>query len=125
MQSDDHQHEAAHQLVDDDPGILPNRRHTVDLRVAEALPAASPSFTSATVSQYRMGLWAPDASGVYEDDEDRPISPQPPDELYQLQVNAPNLPMFSLGTLPFLGDYIDIAGQNFVADPSGTWSFNT
>ena len=112
-------------FIDDDPGILPKRRHTIDLRVAEALPAATPSFTSAMVSQYRMGLWAPDAGGIYNDDENNPISPQPPDKLYQLQVNVPNLPMFSLGTLPFLGDYIDIAGQNFVTDASGNWVFNT
>ncbi|HKF44352.1 MAG TPA: Ig-like domain repeat protein [Thermoanaerobaculia bacterium] len=111
--------------VDDDPTVLPKRRHTIDLRVAEALPAATPVFTSTLVSQYRMGLWAPDASGIYRDDENNPISPQPPDHLYQLQVNAPNLPMFSLGTLPFLGDYIDIAGQNFVTDSAGNWLFNT
>src|SRR5262249_7491421 len=89
-------------FVDDDASILTKRRHTIDLRVANAVPAATPSFTSTSVSQYRMGLWAPDANGVYDDDEDNPISPQPPDHLYQLQVNAPNLPMFSQGTLPFL-----------------------
>jgi len=111
-------------FIDDDPGILPKRRHTIDLRVAEALPAPTPSFTSALVSQYRMGLWGPDSGGIYNDDENKPISPQPPDSLYQLQVNVPNLPMFSLGTLPFLGDYIDIAGQNFLSDSAGNWSFN-
>ncbi len=95
------------------------RRHTIDLRVAEALPAASPVFKSASVSQYRMGLWAPDENDQYRDDENElinPVQPSKPDKLYQLQVNAPNLPMFSLGTLPFLGDYIDIAGQTFVTD---------
>src|SRR5262249_52056909 len=111
--------------IDDDASVLPKRRHTIDLRVAEALPAAAPSFTSTLVSQYRMGLWAPDDSGIFRDDENNPISPQPPDHLYQLQVNAPNLPMFSLGTLPFLGDYIDIAAENFVSDSAGNWSFNT
>ncbi len=112
-------------FIDDDPGVLPKRRHTIDLRVAEALPAGTPSFSSTLVSQYRMGLWTPDSGGVYNDDENQPISPQPPDKLYQLQVNVPNLPMFSLGTLPFLGDYIDIAGQNFVTDSAGHWNFNT
>ena len=29
--------------------------------------------------------------------------------LEQLQVNPPNLPMFKLGTVPFIGDYIDLA----------------
>jgi hypothetical protein len=27
--------------------------------------------------------------------------------LEQLQVNPPNLPMFKLGTVPFIGDYIN------------------
>ncbi len=112
-------------FVDDDASILTQRRHTIDLRVADALPAAAPSFASASVSQYRMGLWAPDANGVYNDDQDNPISPQPPDHVYQLQVNAPNLPMFSQGTVPFLGDYIDIAGQSFLAHTDGTWTYST
>jgi len=113
-------------FIDDDATILTQRRHTIDLRVAEALPAANPAFTSASVSQYRMGLWAPDDDGIFRDDENEEIDSQPPDHLYQLQVNVPNLPMFSLGTVPFLGDYIDVAGQNFVVDPAtGNWSFNT
>jgi hypothetical protein len=112
-------------FIDDDATVLPRRRHTIDLRVAEALPAASPSFTSASVSRYRMGLYGPDALGVFRDDEDQPTPSQPPDSLQQLQVNVPNLPMFALGTVPFLGDYIDIAGQNFVPNGDGTWSFNT
>ena len=112
-------------FIDDNASILTQRRHTVDLRVAEALPSASPVFASASVSQYRMGLFAPDEDGVFRDDEDEPISPQPPDKLYQLQVNALNLPMFSQGTLPFLGDYIDIAGSAFTAKSDGSWIFNT
>jgi hypothetical protein len=113
-------------FIDDDATILTKRRHTIDLRVAEALPGASPAFTSASVSQYRMGLWAMGDDGIFRDDENEEISPQPPDHVYQLQVNAPNLPMFSQGTLPFLGDYIDVAGQTFAVNPAtGLWSFNT
>jgi hypothetical protein len=112
-------------FIDDDATILTQRRHTIDLRVAEALPSASPSFSSASVSQYRMGLFAPDGAGHYYDDEGNETSPDPPDKLQQLQVNPPNLPMFSLGTLPFLGDYIDIAGPTFVALSNGNWAFNT
>ncbi len=110
-------------FIDDDASILTQRRHTIDLRVAEALPVAT-SFASASVSRYRMGLFAPDPSGTFYDDQDQPIGPNPT-SLCQLQVNVPNLPMFSLGTLPFLGDYIDIAGQSFVANADGSWSFNT
>jgi hypothetical protein len=111
-------------FIDDDTTLLTQRRHTVDLRVARALPSGTPTFTSASVSQYRMGLFAPDSSGEFYDDQDAPIG-ENPDSLYQLQVNVPNLPMFSLGTLPFMGDYIDIAGQTFVTDSNGKWVFNT
>ena len=43
----------------------------------------------------------------------------------QLQYNRPNLPIFSKGRFPFIGDYIDIAGQSFVATPDGGWAWNT
>ena len=114
-------------VIDDDPTVLTQRRHTIDLRVARALPSGTPSFTSASVSQYRMGLWAPDQYGDFRDDENELIEPDSkhPDSLYQLQVNVPNLPMFDLGRLPFIGDYIDIAGQTFVTDAAGNWVFNT
>ncbi len=113
-------------FIDDDATILTKRRHTVDLRAAEAMPAANPSFVSASVSQYRMGLWAMGDDGIFRDDENEQIGSQPPDHLYQLQVNAPNLPMFSQGTVPFLGDYIDVSGQTFAVNPAtGLWTFNT
>jgi hypothetical protein len=112
-----------------DDATLTARRHTIDLRVARALPGPAPAFASASVSQYRTGLWAAGPDGIFRDDEDQPIPIDPntnePASLYQLQVNAPNLPMFSLGTVPFMGDYIDIAGQTFVANGDGSWSFNT
>ena len=44
----------------------------------------------------------------------------------QLQYNPPNLPMFELGTKPFFGDYLDVAGApRFVPNGNGTWSYNT
>jgi len=94
-----------------DDATLTMRRHTVDLRVAEAAAGAAPVFASTTVSQYRFGLTATDTGT--------------PTGLTQLQNNPPNLPLFSQGTLPFLGDYIDIAGQNFKANGTGGWTFNT
>ncbi len=94
-----------------DDAMLTTRRHTVDTRVATAPAAAAPSFAASTVSQYRFGLSATD-TGL-------------PTGLTQLQFNVPNLPLFSQGTMPFLGDYIDIAGQNFKPNGSGGWSFNT
>jgi titin len=41
-------------------------------------------------------------------------------------VNPPNLPMFKLGTVPFIGDYIDLApAPSFVPNGSGGWAYNT
>ena len=94
-----------------DDAMLTLRRHTVDLRVGLATAGASPAFVSSTVSQYRFGLTAADTGT--------------PTGLTQLQFNPPNLPLFSQGTLPFLGDYIDIGGQNFKANGTGGWTFNT
>ena len=84
------------------------RRHTIDVRVAQADAGPSPAFSSARVSRYVYGS--------------RPGS----NTIEQLQVNPPNLPMFKQGTAPFLGDYIDIAGPPaFVPQPGGTWAYNT
>jgi hypothetical protein len=100
-----------------DDAFLTERRHTIDLRVAEALPDPkigfqTPSFSSTSVSQYRFGLRNVDVT-------------ETPTGLDQLQDNPPNLPLFAQGTVPFLGDYIDIAGQNIVPDGKGGWTFNT
>ncbi len=47
-------------------------------------------------------------------------------QLEQLQVNPPNLPMFKLGTVPFIGDYIDVAaGAGLRAGAGGRWVYNT
>ena len=41
----------------------------------------------------------------------------------QLQFNPPDLPMFQLGTVPFMGDYIDVTqAPAFVTGPNGRWS---
>jgi hypothetical protein len=105
-------------LTIDDLG-LQRRRHTVDLRVAEAVPAGTMAFRSSSVSQYKVGLRAD-----LKDEEGNPI-PLPPASLNQLQSNAPNLPLFAQGTVPFLGDYIDIAGPAIVPNGASGWKFNT
>jgi alpha-tubulin suppressor-like RCC1 family protein len=43
--------------------------------------------------------------------------------LQQLQLNAPGYPMFKGSSAAFMGDYIDVQGQNFVMTPKG-WAFN-
>ena len=82
------------------------RRHTIDVRVAQAA-AGSLNFTSTKVSQYPIGS-RPNSSIVE-----------------QMQVNPPNLPMFAMGTVPFMGDYLDLAALAFVRDSNGNWAFNT
>jgi parallel beta-helix repeat protein len=98
--------------VDDRSAILesnPVRRHTFDVRVAMATPGETPAFfESRSVSSYLRG--ARTSSGAVEN----------------LQVNPPNLPMFKLGTVPFIGDYIDLApSPSFVPNGSGGWVYNT
>jgi hypothetical protein len=84
------------------------KRHTLDVRVSQALvPDDTPDFTpSVLVSQYLRGS--------------RPGSRT----IEQLQFNAPNLPLYAQGTTPFVGDYLDLAGQTFVQDAGGHWAFN-
>ena len=83
------------------------RRQTLDVRAAQGVPGNPPTFLpSVQVSSYPYGSV--------------PANTQ----IQQLQVDPPNLPMFQSGTLPFFGDYIDIAGPTFIANPNGTWRFN-
>lgn len=98
-------------FVDDKSAILesnPVRRHTFDVRVAMASPAATPVFEqSQSVSSYLRGTRGP--SGALEN----------------LQVNPPNLPMFKLGTVPFIGDYIDLAPSPAFVPTATGWAYNT
>ncbi|MGA8442449.1 MAG: putative Ig domain-containing protein [Candidatus Sulfotelmatobacter sp.] len=85
-------------------------RQTLDVRAAQALPGNPPAFfPSVQVTDYAYGS----------------IPPITPTSLIQqLQVDPPNLPMFQSGTLPFFGDYIDVAGPTFIPLENGTWRFN-
>ena len=83
------------------------RRQTLDVRAAQATPGDPPVFfPSVQVTSYPYGS-VPGSS-----------------EIQQLQVDPPNLPMFQSGTLPFFGDYIDVAGPTFVPLENGSWRFN-
>jgi len=94
----------------DDLGLT-QRRHTVDLMVAQAVPGPKPAFAAPVrVSQYIFGLRG-DASN--------------PNHLEQLQENPPNLKLFAMGTVPFFGDYIDVTGLTMVPTASGGWAFNS
>ena len=91
------------------PSAQRPKRHTLDLRAAAGWPGAPPTWgPSAKVSNYlegvRAGRTAPE----------------------QLQFNPPNLPLFSVGTKPFIGDYLDVTmSPSFLSNGDGTWRFNT
>jgi hypothetical protein len=85
-------------------------RNTIDIRAAMATLAAAPNFApSVKVSQYLVGHHPTLGPGQK-----------------QLQFNPPNLPMFKQGTVPFMGDYIDIApAPSFIPTANGGWVYNT
>ncbi len=97
------------QFVDDQTAEVSGRRHTMDIRASMGTPGAVPVFApSVKVSDYLMGSRA---GGVGRE---------------QLQFNPPDLPMFQLGTVPFMGDYIDVAAAPaFVTAPDSRWVYNT
>ena len=82
-------------------------RHTVDVWSAQAEPGDQPYFNAARVSQYEFGS-LPGSQAIQ-----------------QLQVNPPNFPLFSQGTQPFVGDYLDIAAAPGMVQGNqpGTWKF--
>ena len=87
-----------------------SRRHTLDMRAAMADARGLASFSSSSVlGSQRVSRYI---EGSVRSDR------------RQLQYNRPNLPIFSRGRYPFIGDYIDIAGQSFVATEGG-WEWNT
>lgn len=87
----------------------PSLRHTVEVRTARAAPGYPPVFDSSiSVSQYAFGSSADDLNTIR-----------------QLEFNVPNLPLFNSGTLPFIGDYIDVAGSTFIPVAGGGWRYNT
>ena len=82
-------------------------RHTIDVRGAQASPAADPVFTSFPLSQYATGS----APGSLSKS--------------QLEFSPPNLPIFRAGSSPFMGDYIDTAPAAPFVRNGTTWAFNT
>jgi uncharacterized repeat protein (TIGR01451 family) len=96
--------------VDEGPilsGASPRIRHTTDVMAGDALPGAAPVFHMTRVSSYARG--ALPGSKIVE----------------QMEFYPPNLPLFRLGTVPFIGDYIDAAPTQPIVRRHGTWQFNT
>lgn len=95
------------------------RRHTLDMRAAMADADCLAGGTCGFVSTSLLG----DSAKVSRYPVGRGQKGTGPKT--QLQYNRPDLPLFSGGKFPFLGDYIDIAGQSFVATDNGGWAWNT
>src|SRR5258708_11994291 len=81
-----------------DVSPLTVRRHTLDVQGAQADPPTAgqltmPSFNTFRISKYFVGF--------------DPVTNQ----AEQLTYNPPDLPLFVKGTEPFMGDYIDLAGD--------------
>ena len=94
----------------DDTSARPSgHRRTMDIRASLGTPAMVPTFApSVKVSDYPFGSRLGHTN------------------IEQMQFNPPNLPMFQLGSAPFVGDYIDLTpAPAFVADNRGVWSYNT
>jgi len=98
-----------HNRISSDYNTNTGLRQTIDIRSAMATPGDHPAFApSVKVSDYLMGF-NPESGEVEE-----------------LQVNPPNLPMFKQGTVPFIGDYIDVtAAPAFIPAKNGKWEYNT
>lgn len=107
--------------TDDDPSAVPQYRHTVDVRAAQADPGADPTFQS-------------DASVLNSTQLSRYFNlllPSDPNDSSagaareQIQYNPLNQPLFKGGTVPFIGDYIDVAAEPiFVPDGNGGWQYD-
>jgi hypothetical protein len=93
-----------------------NYRHTIDVRAAEGTPGTPPTFLpSIQVSRYLYYFLLDDLGN-------------PTGDLIQGEASFINEPLFSLGTQPFHGDYIEIASAPQILPPpaasSSNWSFN-
>ena len=101
-------------FVSDAAPPLTTRRHTIDVQGAQSSPLSPgslgvPNFAAFRISRYLFGINPFDNANEAE----------------QLQVDAPDLPMFEQGTVPFFGDYIDIAAAPPFLFQNGKWVFNT
>ena len=93
-------------------------RETIDVRIAQANPGALSFEPSTQVSRY-IWFFEVDRDGNPVKDQDDNLIP------IQVQFNAPNYPLFQGGTVPFIGDYIDLVPAPMFINDGGNWRFNT
>jgi hypothetical protein len=90
-------------------------RHTIDVRLAQATTPNPVFDQSIQVSRYPF-LLIPQGEGWLA---------------LQLSFNMPNLPLFMQGTVPFIGDYIDLTPSPLFLppedpnNPTNHWIYNT
>jgi hypothetical protein len=85
------------------------RRHTIDLRVLQL--GIFPTLVlgpSVSVTQYDYGCCV--NPGILD--------------LEQFKFNVPNLPLFAQGTVPFLGDYIEVVPSPMFVPAGNGWAYN-
>jgi hypothetical protein len=111
-------------FIDDRTAAQVGKRHTMDIRASMGTPGSAPAFDpSIRVSDYFVGRRP---VGVPPSPRLVPCGVNLAETCEQLQFNPPNLPMFKLGTVPFIGDYIDITpAPAFVPAARGRWAYNT
>ncbi len=93
-------------------------RHSADVRIAQALTADVPVFTDYSVLDTKQSTQT--SRYPYLILNDALGDPQSVQMLY----NPPNLPMFKGGTVPFFGDYIDLAASRYYVDATGVWQYD-
>lgn len=103
-------------FITDLPVDITVPRHSADVRVAQAVAADVPVFTDYSVLD-QASTQASRYPYLILDNAGTPFT-------QQLLFNPPNLPMFKGGTVPFFGDYIDLAALHFSKDDTGNWDFD-
>lgn len=109
-------------FIVDIPVDLTTPRHSADVRVAQANAAAVLVFTDYSV----LGTAPPVRPSTQGSRYPFLLLGSPGAEFsQQMLYNPPNLPMFKGGTVPFFGDYVDLAALHFIRNSGGNWEFDT
>ena len=122
-------------LIDDERGLSDpsiRRRRTMDLLGAQATIGADGTFpfplpfSGYGVSQpdYNDDAFRGPRISQYLIGDPNPAVDNTPAGARQLQFNRGGLLLYGGGSIPFMGDYIDVAPIPFVLDSAGRWVFN-
>jgi hypothetical protein len=128
-------------LIDDEKGLSDpaiRRRRTLDLLGAQATIGSQGTFAW-PLEFNGYGVSQPDYNDVAADGtipfrgprisqyltgDPKPGVDQTPAGARQLLFNRGGLLLYGGGTIPFMGDYIDVAPIPFVVNAAGAWVFN-